>query len=92
MNLTEGNETDENEANSNSYIIDRIEEEKIAVCENCKHEVIEIDASLLPANAKEGDCVVLRNGCYEMDYNKSKELADDVNALFEKLKNVVKQK
>lgn len=66
------------------YIIDRFENNK-AVLEEDEGKFTEVDKSLLPQNAKEGDCVVFRDGKYTLDEEKTAGLKEDIASLMEEL-------
>ena len=53
------------------YIIDRIEDEKVVVCEY-NGEFFNFDLSLFPQNVREGDVYVLGKSSFELD-NASKD-------------------
>ncbi len=53
------------------YIVDRIEDGKIVVCE-FEGEFFNFDISLFPQNVREGDVYVLGESSFELD-NASKE-------------------
>lgn len=71
-----------------TYSIDRFEE-NFAVCENLQTgEIVNIEKSNLPENAKEGSIVKYENGNYTLDNELTKEkqetIKNMVNNLFKK--------
>lgn len=67
------------------FTIDRIEG-NIAVCENRQtRKTTNIEISKLPKEAKEGDIIKLENDKYIIDHEKTKEVKDKINNLFQNL-------
>lgn len=66
------------------YIIDRFEENK-AILEYDNGKFKEIDKNLLPQQAKEGDCVVEKNGRFSLNKEKTAELKEDIDSLMNEL-------
>lgn len=66
------------------FIIDRFEGE-IAVLEDEKSKFTEIEKSLLPNNAKEGDCVVLEDGKYTINKETTEKLKEEIDDLMDDL-------
>ncbi len=66
------------------FIIERFEDDK-AVLEddNGKHSVI--IRKNLPHNAKEGDCLILKNGVYSVDSELTKEKREEIIRLQDSL-------
>ncbi len=70
-------------------IIDRIEEEKIAVLELPDMTTLEIDKKFLPVDVKEGNVLDVK---ITINPEKEKELKEEVNKLQEELLNRTKNK
>lgn len=66
------------------FIIDRFEGE-IAVLEDENSNFTEIKKSLLPDNAKEGDCVVLKDGKYTINKETTANLKEEIDDLMDDL-------
>lgn len=66
------------------FIIDRFEGE-IAVLEDENSNFTEIKKSLLPDNAKEGDCVVLKDGNYTINKENTAKLKEEIDDLMDDL-------
>ena len=65
-------------------IIDRLEG-NYAVCESNKKEIIKLDRTIIPADAKEGDVLIMKGGIFILDSSettrrrtKIEELMNDV--------------
>lgn len=70
------------------FVVDRFEE-NIAICENRKtQEMINVNIDDLPKDAKEGDVLIYKNNCYELDYDKRNEIEERIK---EKLKNLFEE-
>ncbi len=66
------------------FIIDRFEGE-FAVLEDEKGNFTEIKKSLLPSNAKESDCVVLKDGKYTINKETTAKLKEEIDDLMNDL-------
>lgn len=66
------------------FIIDRFEGE-IAVLEDENSKFTEVKKSLLPNNAKEGDCVVLKDGKYTINKETTEKLKEEIDDLMDDL-------
>lgn len=66
------------------YIIDRFEETK-AILEEDEGKFIEIKRTLLPKNAKEGDCVELINDKYIINKKETENLKKEISDLMDDL-------
>ena len=70
-----------------TYTIDRFEG-NIAVCEDREtKEIINIDKSKLPINAKEGNIVCFKNNKYELETKKEEEISNRIQEKMNKLWN-----
>ena len=67
------------------FVVDRFEG-NIAICENREtQEMINVNLDDLPKDAKEGDVLIYKNNCYELDYDKRNEIEERIK---EKLRNI----
>lgn len=66
------------------YIIDRFEETK-AILEEDEGKFIEIEKSLLPNNAKEGDCVEFKDNKYTINKKETEDLKQEISDLMDDL-------
>lgn len=66
------------------YIIDRFEGD-FAVCENEHKELFNIPRNIIPANAREGDCLIEQEGIYIID---PKETEDRQTRIKRKMDNL----
>lgn len=66
------------------FVIDRFEGE-IAVLEDENGNLSEIKKSLLPQNAKESDCLILKDGKYTVSKEKTESLKQEIDDLMEDL-------
>lgn len=66
------------------YIIDRFEGD-IAVLEKGENEFSEVEKFTLPPDAKEGDCLIFKDGKYYKDENETKRLKTEIDALMNDL-------
>lgn len=70
------------------FVVDRFEG-NIAICENRKtQEMINVNLDDLPKDIKEGDVLIYKNNCYELDYDKRNEIEERIK---EKLKNLFEE-
>lgn len=67
------------------YIIDRFVDD-YAVCEDENKQMVNIPIKELPANIKEGDCLIYENGVYTVDSNwadaRKKRIRDKMDDIF----------
>lgn len=67
------------------YIIDRFKSD-YAICEDENQQMVNIPIKELPANLKEGDCLIYKNGVYTIDSNsteaRKKRIRDKMNDIF----------
>lgn len=66
------------------YIIDRFEETK-AILEEDEGKFIEIERTLLPSDAKEGDCVEYKDNEYTINKEETETLKQEINDLMDDL-------
>ena len=66
------------------FIIERFEDE-MAVLENESGEHLVIIRKNLPHNAKEGDCLILKNGVYSVDSMLTKKRKEEIIRLQDSL-------
>ena len=66
------------------FIIERFEDE-MAVLEDEKGERFVIVRESLPHNAKEGDCLILKNGVYSVDSMLTKKRKEEIIRLQDSL-------
>ena len=71
------------------YIVDRIEESRIAICEDSEsRNQIEIDITQLPLDTKEGDILEFTDGKYFINHERTierkKELKEKMSTLWKK--------
>ncbi|MCH5300621.1 MAG: DUF3006 domain-containing protein [Ruminococcus sp.] len=66
------------------YIIDRFEGTKV-ILEKDEGEFIEIEKSLLPSDAKEGDCVEFKDNQYTINKKETERLKQEINDLMDDL-------
>ena len=66
------------------YIIDRFEKTK-AILEEDEGKFIEIEKSLLPEKAKEGDCVEFKDNKYIIKKEETENLKKEINDLMDDL-------
>lgn len=66
------------------YIIDRFEETK-AILEESEGKFIEVEKSLLPSNAKEGDCIEFINNQYKVKNQETEKLKKEITDLMDDL-------
>lgn len=65
-------------------VIDRFEE-NYAVCEKEDRTMINLEKSLLPKEAKEGDVLVLQDGTISIDKYATQKRKNEINDLMEDL-------
>lgn len=66
------------------FVIDRFEGE-FAVLEDENGNLVDIKKSLLPQNAKESDCVILKDDKYTISKEKTESLKQEIDDLMEDL-------
>ena len=59
------------------YIIDHFEE-KFAVCEDEKGNLVDIKKSEIPETAQEGDVLIYKNGKYIVDKSETEKLRKEI--------------
>ena len=65
-------------------ILDRIEE-GMAVCEGEDGSFFSLPAEKLPEHAREGDCLILRDGAWEVEREATARRREETAALFRRL-------
>lgn len=67
------------------YIVDRIEQDKV-ICENQENGKIEqFLKNQFPETIKDGDCVVFKDGKFEIDIKETESKKESIDELMKKL-------
>lgn len=67
------------------YIVDRIEQDKV-ICENQENgEIEQFLKKQFPETIKDGDCVVFKDGKFEIDIKETESKKESIDELMKKL-------